>query len=309
MIYDIPTNKWRIFETIGGPNFSRRSGHGQCVYNDRFLYIFGGDFNAIYNDEMYLIDLLTQEITMLQTKLPMKMSCFGYLLKDDHIFIFGGCCSRKYFSNLYKFDINNETWMELKAFSVDDRYIYDPMNNNTFLRGMLDTSLDRGLISNCGMNGFIELTSTEVVNGYSEGGRCGNSLFCLGNKLLSFGGFLGNNMRTNQIIEYDLVSNTWKELKMSGEYPRETCYQGCLLFQYKKGRKNVLWVFGGYCGSFEHVNDVHVVCLSNEYQDFLGNLLKNLSEDLLCFTDVEFSYNENETFHNYIEENVTSDKT
>ena len=105
----------------------------RVVLVDSKAYIFGGLNGKTYFDYILEHDLETNELTMLETRMPVGMSCFSIGVYQNNIFLFGGNGSDGG-SSIYKFDLETkefdtlETTIPHKIFKTGwcyvDKYLY-----------------------------------------------------------------------------------------------------------------------------------------------------------------------------------------
>ncbi|TWW63359.1 kelch repeat-containing protein [Takifugu flavidus] len=102
---------------VTGKSPSPRSGHSACMMQERKIYVFGGwDTPVCYND-MYMLDLGLMEFSAVKTtgKAPSPRSWHGSaVLSDTKFLIHGGYNGNKALCDAFIFDIDTNTWTEVK---------------------------------------------------------------------------------------------------------------------------------------------------------------------------------------------------
>ncbi|PWA27126.1 hypothetical protein CCH79_00011615 [Gambusia affinis] len=102
---------------VTGDKPSPRSGHSACVMQERYIYVFGGwDTPVCYND-MYMLDLGLMEFSVVKTsgKAPSPRSWHGSaVLSETKFLIHGGYNGNNALSDTFVFDIDTNSWTELK---------------------------------------------------------------------------------------------------------------------------------------------------------------------------------------------------
>ncbi|XP_014840986.1 PREDICTED: tip elongation aberrant protein 1-like [Poecilia mexicana] len=102
---------------VTGDKPSPRSGHSACVMQERYIYVFGGwDTPVCYND-MYMLDLGLMEFSVVKTsgKAPSPRSWHGSaVLSETKFLIHGGYNGNNALSDTFIFDIDTNSWTELK---------------------------------------------------------------------------------------------------------------------------------------------------------------------------------------------------
>ncbi|XP_032437892.1 kelch repeat-containing protein [Xiphophorus hellerii] len=102
---------------VTGEKPSPRSGHSACVMQERYIYVFGGwDTPVCYND-MFMLDLGLMEFSVVKTsgKAPSPRSWHGSaVLSETKFLIHGGYNGNNALSDTFVFDIDTNSWTELK---------------------------------------------------------------------------------------------------------------------------------------------------------------------------------------------------
>ncbi|KAK5608418.1 hypothetical protein CRENBAI_025924 [Crenichthys baileyi] len=102
---------------ITGDKPSPRSGHSACVIQERYIYVFGGWDTPVCYSDMYMLDLGLMEFSVVKTsgKAPSPRSWHGSaVLSETKFLIHGGYNGNNALSDTFIFDIETDSWTELK---------------------------------------------------------------------------------------------------------------------------------------------------------------------------------------------------
>lgn len=93
----------------------KRYGHSSIVWNHQMVLFGGYDDTGSQNDELYFYDF--EQNTWTEKKLIVKpLARFGHScdLLGDNMYIFGGLGAKRTLGDLWKFDLVNQNWVEIK---------------------------------------------------------------------------------------------------------------------------------------------------------------------------------------------------
>jgi hypothetical protein len=117
---------WKFIEPTPTTAPPPRVAHAQAVYDDRYVYIFGGR-TGIHMDEQPMNDLWVWDSTDLQwspvvpqnaNDVPLPRSFHRMICLGSALYVFGGCGTNGRLNDLHKFDIPNKTWYNLGSSSL-----------------------------------------------------------------------------------------------------------------------------------------------------------------------------------------------
>jgi serine/threonine protein kinase/ankyrin repeat protein len=110
---------WKKIETTG-PAPSKRSSHSSVVVGRR-LFLFGGQRNSNWFNDMYILDLDKYEWTKVpdSENAPTPRSEHAATAVDDKIWIFGGFDGSNRLNDLYTFDTNTLKWTKINIVGKD----------------------------------------------------------------------------------------------------------------------------------------------------------------------------------------------
>jgi N-acetylneuraminic acid mutarotase len=217
------------------------------------IYLFGGrNINAL--DNVLKLNTKTNELTLLDVKLPYPMSDSTAVVVDKDIYLFGGSSqSDKSRTSIYKFNTVKETFNELdvklpkglwsiSATLVDNKiYLFggveswSPVDGITYSKSVYVFDVN---------NKCIEELDIEVPYYVIDG-----SVISIDNKVYLFGGKDETSLK-DTIIEFDINTNKFDELNLK---LGEKLYSVNVL-----AINDVAYVLGGYNGEVD-INSIYKV--------------------------------------------------
>jgi N-acetylneuraminic acid mutarotase len=270
----------------------RRCNHLSFIHND-ILYLIGGrDINKgkiQENHYLFLNNITTNneirwEALISHGVIPEGLSNSAGDLAEDTFYMFGGeNKDSKSTNDLYIYKINDDKWekrifveREIPAM-IGHSFSYYQAGEIFILFG----GFHSGKYSN-------ELYTYDKSHWKKVGmdnplpGRVYHTVTVVGSCLYIFGGETADGVYLNDLWKYDIIANTWDEIKVQGEVPKPRTGHSCVVY------KNCLYYFGGKISSIQERNELwryninkntfellHDTLIENRTFDTLDNLKKS----------------------------------
>jgi len=199
--------------------------------------------------------LIAQSITFSDAApLPEGKSALTSANDGENIYLVNGFANtNSYTEEVYKYDIDENTWSELPVSTIAKRYASAAVVNNKLyiFNGSLDGTVD--------LNNQVEVidladNSLSLSTNHPAPSRA-SGVSVWGNKIYAFGGLIAPNIYTDAVYEFDTETEEWTAIT---NMPVALETKGEII-------NGKLYVFGGYNGSVSERIDVYNLS-TNEWE-------------------------------------------
>jgi len=228
-----------------------------CNDKDRYVRIYDSEYYGVRDDGY-------DSYAEIETKLlnlgdPLKYKSIVYYTA------FGSSNENNtnYASNsvINRFDASNNTNTQLSYYLLNTvrSHTSEYSSNKIYVVGGFDGK-------NLNKLQIIDLTNSNVYYGADIPiGISGHCSVLWNNKIYVFGGFTTNDIATNNVYVYDILSNSWTKLDNSKNMPTSRGFATATLYN------NKVYIIGGYDNSYA-INKIEVFDLINETWETKNNL-------------------------------------
>ncbi|KAI0500404.1 hypothetical protein KFK09_018616 [Dendrobium nobile] len=220
----------------------------------------GGDkmVNGHYNLNVLLSEIHNDNWTLLHSsgRKPLARYKHAIAVAQEKLFVIGGSCNGRYFSDVQVFDLRSLTWSVLNPrIEIENLGLENSTSKVAFpaISGHSLVEWENKLLVVAGHS----KEKTDSVIGLHDVARGGQSVTIVGSKLIMFGGEGRNRQLLNDLHILDLITMTWDEVETKNAPPSPrfdhtaTEHAGRYLF-----------IFGGSTQS-SCFCDLHVLDLQN----------------------------------------------
>jgi len=227
---------------VGGMRPAGREGHASVEVGNR-IYVIGGCVQEIrcYNDvHIFDTDQLTWTQEPFTGDLPEPRGGHTATLVGTDVFVFGGASSEATYGDVYKLDLIKRHWTRAvsttggaaggrrtnHAAAADAHgriYIFGGYNadgdflNDMWILSVYAPTSVTGIWTDAGS--FPVLWEKPMPTGPVPLQRESHTLNIVDRKLIAFGGYTVNGRAANDVHVYDLDTQNWAELPVTGDRP------------------------------------------------------------------------------------------
>lgn len=237
-------------------------------------------------NDVYNFNFLTKIWKKLKTvgEHPDRITRHASCIYKENLYIFGGFAG-PHIENRDLYVLNLET-LEWRVIKTDVKpssrfghcFLYS--SNHLFLLGGCTKVQGSWFFCEDGYYEF-NLASNKwntISNAFQKTTIAGHCAIQRGNTIIIFGGFDQTHTRSNECIEYNVVTQRWMKYNIVGELPPKTSYSSAVLY------KDKIYIFGGSNGRATYENDLFILRLP----DSCFNM--EAVEKSMCFYDVILNF-------------------
>ncbi len=257
--FDFASNSWENLTPLSGVSPAPRRTPNMIYDNaNHQVIMWSGLGTAFYND-IWRFDISDNEWTAYDPAGPLPEIRYGAVSVLDpaagHLVTFGGFTDQGRFQDTWAFDINNPQWNEITPSqgSPGERClhtaVYDTLHHRMIMYGGLNNA---GRLSDIWALDLTQHTWEELTPASTPPGRYFTvAVYDAGNhRVLIFSGNADGASSTNDLWAFDLNTNIWEELILTGSLPPIRSGASGI---YVPG-ENRMVVFGGRDGGY--LNDL-----------------------------------------------------
>ena len=209
LIYDLTDNTYHIKEEITSI-YKPASAYDNIHKN---YYLFGGYFNGSFNNNLWKYSIESNTWTRIETTLapsPREGAALTYSEEENSLYLFGGRNDTNNYGDLWKFDLNSNTWEFIYTTSGPlyrtDAYLFSRKGNIYLFGGYEETSkTDIYILTNENKWEKIDYLSFN----YPENRSNYSVIYSLKNDYLIIFGGKNENGKLNDLWLFDLNTNQW----------------------------------------------------------------------------------------------------
>lgn len=249
--FDTETNTWEEIKTPDNEKHPLvRCGHRVFV-SGRSVFMFGGSDDDVYYNDLWRFDTETKIWHPIETTgaLPLPRNSFSLTVVDDDVYMFGGQIKGKFETNdFYRLNLSSLHWTRLyeQPKPPPDAEIEGGGDNNN------NNQDDNGRV--------IDERPTPATSRKSKEAhstiplpRADHAAVVINSRIYLFGGFKGQYPQSHRYKDlhcFDAVTQKFRPVKeQHGDVPFGMSGHTTTLYG------NKLFLFGGFAGTFETINE------------------------------------------------------